>query len=470
MTEYTRESRLYYRLLQPVKKRWNETGKCGIMEILGKTRPQEERILHMKKEVKQQDRDNVVYVHGSEKAEQYNNEQAERVRRNKKIIFLLAVLAVVIVFIMVRAMLNRCYKGYRVIESNETYYENTASYIQFAGGLLKYTPDGASYINTNGDVVWSAGVDMMMPIAVTSGNYAVLADMSGNSVYVFNTEGQVSSLTMPYKICDVDVANQGAFAVVLESDKTNYTNLYDKDGNVVYERQTTIDKSGYPLDISISDDGQKMFTSYINIDGSSIKNNLAAYNFGDVGQNSNADRIVGGYVCENEVVPKVEFIDNDTIVAFGTRTVSIYSMREKPSEKAKLTFDTEIRSIFYSSDYIGVIQNNEESSEHLYKMSMYDLHGNKKFSDDIDFYYDNIYADDKELIISGNSDCRIYRANGSVKFDGTLSGKIVSVTPSGKRLEYVVVYDNATEIIRLNPENAAQANEPQPNTTNATDT
>lgn len=406
----------------------------------------------MKNAVKQQAKNNVVYVHGSEEAEQYNNEQAERVRRNRKITFLFAVLAVVIVFIVVRSMLNRKYAGYRVIESNETYYENAADYIQFADGLLKYTPDGASYINTNGDVVWSAGVDMMMPMAAISEDYAVLADMSGNSVYVFNTEGQVSSLTMPYKICDVDVANQGAFAVVLESDKTNYINLYDKNGNLVHERQTTIDKSGYPLDISISDDGQKMFTSYINIDGTSIKNNLAAYNFGDVGQNSNADRIVGGYVCENEVVPKVEFIDNDTVVAFGTKTISIYAMLEKPSEKARLEFDTEIRSIFYSPDYIGVIQNNAESSEHLYRVTVYDLQGNKKFSDDIDFYYDNVYADEKELIISGNSDCRIYRSNGSVKFDGTLSGKIVSVVPNGKRLEYVVVYDNATEIIKLKKE------------------
>lgn len=420
----------------------------------------------MKNAMKQQD--NVVYVHGSEKAKQYNDEQAERVRRSRKMIFLLAVLAVVIVFIVVRSMLNRKYEGYRVVESNETYYENAANYVQFAGGLLKYTPDGASYINTNGDVVWSAGIDMMMPMAVTCGDYAVLADVSGNSVYVFNTGGQVSSLTMPYKICDVDVANQGAFAVVLESDKTNYTNLYDKKGNLVYERQTTIDKSGYPLDISISDDGQKMFTSYINIDGTSIKNNLAAYNFGDVGQNSNADRIVGGYVCENEVVPKVEFVDNNTVVAFGTNTISIFAMREKPSEKARLLFDTEIRSIFYSSDYIGVIQNHEEPSKHLYKVTVYDLDGNKKFSDDIDFYYDNVYADDKELIISGNSDCRIYRANGSVKFDGTLSGKIVSVVPNGKRLEYVVVYDNATEIIKLKSEKNS-GNEPMDLGTTATE-
>jgi hypothetical protein len=275
---------------------------------------------------------------------------------------------------------------------------------------------------------------------------------------VFNESGAVSSMTMPYTICDVDVAAQGAFAVVLESDKTNYINLYDKTGSIIYEMQTTIDKSGYPLDISISDDGQKLFTSYINISGTSIENNLAAYNFGDVGQNSNADRMVGGYMYENQVITKVEFIDNDTVAAFGTNTISIYSMKEKPSLKATLQFTDEIRSIFYNSDYIGVIQNvTDAQGGHMYHIKTYDLHGKIKFEDYIDFSYDNIYAADKEIIISGDANCIIYRTNGNIKFDGLLSGKISSVVPNGNRLEYVVVYDDETEIIRLKAEASTAA-------------
>lgn len=410
------------------------------------------------------DTDNVVYVNGPDEAKQNNNRISERVRKQKRIMFLLIVGCLAVIGIVVVAILNREYKGYRIVEQNETNYESTAAYIEFAGNLLKYTPDGVSYINNNGDTVWSAGVDMMMPMAVTSGNYAVLADMSGNTVYVFNTDGQVSSLMMPYKICDVDVANQGAFAVVLESDKTNYINLYNKNGDIIYEMQTTIDKSGYPLDITISDDGQKLFTSYININGGAVRDSLAAYNFGDVGQNSNADRMVGGYMFDNQVIPKVEFIDNDTVVAFGTNTVSVYSMKEKPAERARLTFDNELRSVFYSSEYIGVIQNNEEGSEHPYKIKVYDLHGKNMFTDVIDFQYDNIYAAEKEIIVTGENSCKIFRTNGSIKFSGTLSGKITSMVPSGKRLEYVVVYTDSTETIKLKAEAGAVEQTDSPET------
>lgn len=396
------------------------------------------------------DKDNVVYVKGPEEAEKSNKEKQKSEGKRRSGMRIVAAIAVVIAVAVVVYFLNKEYKGYKVVESNETNYENTANYIQYSGNLLKYTPDGVSYIDANGNTVWSAGINMKMPMAVASGNYAVVADMSGNTVCIFSNEGQVSSLTMPYTICDVDIASQGAFAVVLESDETNYINLYDKKGDIVYEIQTTIDKSGYPLDITISEDGNKLFTSYLNIGASSVENSLAAYNFGDVGQNSNADRMVGGYKFEAQVVPKVEFVDNDTVVAFGTDMISIYSMKEKPSSKAKIEFDSEIRSVFYNEKYIGVIQEIPgENTEHLYTIKVYDLNGNLEFNDYIDFNYDNVYAADKEIIITGGSDCKIYRKNGSVKFEGTLTGKITSMVPSGNLLEYVVVYDNATEIIKL---------------------
>lgn len=394
--------------------------------------------------------DNIVYMGGSEEALKNNKEAAYRAQKQKSIRLAVLLLAIVIAAVCIIALLNREYHGYKVQERNETKYENTAGYVQFCGNLLKYTPDGVSYIDANGNVVWTAGVNMKMPMAVTSGNYAAVADMSGNEVYIFNEEGQVSSLTMPYTICDVDIANQGAFAVVLESEKTNYVNIYDKNGDSIYEMQTTIGKSGYPLDISISNDGQKLFTSYINVSSGTVQNNLAAYNLGDVGQNANADRMVGGYKLDGQVVPKVQFISNDTVAAFGTNSIHIYSMKEKPNEKAEIEFEGEIRSVFYNEDYIGFVQEEKsDDGESSYVMKVYDTRGNKKFTKKIEFNYDNIYAAKKEIIVTGGVSCKIIRTNGSTKFNGKLSGKILSMVPSGKKLSYVVVYDDATEIIKL---------------------
>lgn len=393
--------------------------------------------------------DNVIYMEMSEETKTANDKREQMNRRQKKAGYFLLFIIAIFALLFVRFLINKQYKGYKIVESNATDYENTANYVEFCNGLLKYTPDGVSYIDANANTVWSAGVDMKQPVAVVSGKYVAIADLNGNMVGVFNDEGPVSNLTMPYTICDVDVANQGAFAVVLESEETNYINLYNKKGEIVYEIQTTIDKSGYPLDISISDDGEKLFTSYLNIDNSVAENSLAAYNFGDVGQNSNADRMVGGYKFDKEVIPKVEFVDNNTVVAFGTRTITVYAMKEKPTDKATIELKEDIRSVFYNKKYIGVVQNYTGKDNHKYEVKVYDLNGNLKFDNFIDFDYNNIYAANKEIIITGGDDCLIYRTNGSIKFSGKLSGQIMSMVPNSNSLEYIVVYDDLTETIKL---------------------
>ena len=126
-------------------------------------------------------------------------------------------------------------------------------------------------------------------------------------------------------------------------------------------------------------------------------------------------------------------------------------MKEKPSKKSSVTLDSEAQSIFYSENFFGYVQKSE-SEDHLFEMKLYSMNGKLKFSRYIDFEYDNIYAASKEVIVTGGDDCLIMRSNGNCKYDGKLSGKIVSMVPSGNRLEYVVVYDNATEIIRLKAE------------------
>jgi len=132
-------------------------------------------------------------------------------------------------------------------------------------------------------------------------------------------------------------------------------------------------------------------------------------------------------------------------------------MKEKPNEKAEIEFEGEIRSIFYNEDYIGFVQEEKsDDGESSYVMSVYDTKGNKKFTKKIEFNYDNIYASEKEIIVTGDVNCKIIRTNGSIKFDGKLSGKILSMVPSGKKLSYVVVYDDATEIIKLKSDKSSE--------------
>ena len=151
------------------------------------------------------------------------------------------------------------------------------------------------------------------------------------------------------------------------------------------------------------------------VDGTTVPDYLAAYNFGSVGQNENADRLMGGFTFDDTVFPYVDFIDNDTIACFGDDRIVIYSMNEKPSEKAEISLDgREMLGVFANSHYVGYISANADTSAGRY---------------------------------------HIYYLNGAKKFSTTFRKNLIDIVPSGNKLEYIAIFENETTIIKLTMKN-----------------
>ena len=384
----------------------------------------------------------------------YDNEAAAGFDHMALVRFLVLIVVVGALAFCLYYFVSGNYNGFEVVEKTNVKNSSMLSYIPYQNSLLKYSKDGATYVNEKGDLVWNETFAMKMPSADVCGKYAAIADLNGNDVYVFNEDGKVSSTTMPYTVCDIAVASQGEFAVILEGDKVNYINLYDKNGDPISEIQTTLDKSGYPMDVDLSFDGEKLFSTYLYIDGVNIKNGLAAYNFGPVGVNENADRLMGGYQLDDTIVPKVEFMDNNTICAFGDNQIIIYSMKEKPSEKAKITLKNEAKSVVFNQQYVGVIVPNDEKvnkdeKKAPYILELYNTNGRNVMSQKIDFKYEKVRMTDKEIVLTGGNECRIYSIKGSLKFSYKFNKNVVDLIPTGYSRRYIILYDNDSEVIRL---------------------
>ena len=386
------------------------------------------------------------------------DEQAEWRSRNRmdgRLPKIVAVIVVIIIFAGIYMIfVDSGYNGYEVVEETGVKNASMLDYAPYQNSLLKFSKDGATYVDEKGKAVWNETFAMKMPTADVSGEYAAIADMNGNDVYIFNTQGKVSNTTMPYKVCDIAVASQGEFAVILEDEKVNYINIYDKNGEQISEIQTTIDKSGYPMDMDLSSDGTKLFSTYLYLDGVDVKNGLAAYNFGPVGVNENADRLMGGYQLEDTLVPKVEFLDNNTICAFGDNQIILYSMREKPSEKARIALKSEVQSVIYNDKYVGIVISNEEETKKNeekapYVLELYNTNGRKVMTQKIDFSYENVRMTKDEIVFTGGTECRIYTVKGKLKFSYTFSKNVVDMVPTGYSSRYIVLYDSGSEVVRL---------------------
>lgn len=388
------------------------------------------------------------------KMEENKKRKRKKRYRHKKIYsWIIIIFALICLF---RYVLTREYDYYEVIEKTGSKNSSMTDYVSYQQSLLKYSKDGAVYINEKGEAVWNETFAMKMPKADVCEDYVAVADCNGNSVYVFDQEGKVSAVTMPYRICDIEVASQGEFAVILEGEKENYINIYDKNGTQILNKKTTIDKSGYPMDIDLSKDGTKLFSSYLYLDGVKLKNGLAAYNFGEVGQNENADRMMGGYQLDDTIVPRVEFLNNDTICAFGDKQFIIYSMKEKPSEKARIELEKEVRSVVYNESYIGIVVDYVEDSKKekkkktaKYVFELYNFNGRKVMSKDIDFDYKNIRMNQEEIVFTGGKESKIFTLKGKCKFSYAFNRNVMDIISTGYNKRYIVLYDNGSEIIRL---------------------
>ena len=71
----------------------------------------------------------------------------------------------------------------------------------------------------------------------------------------------------------------GVVAAVLQDENVTWVNLYKSNGDSIASDKTTVSESGYPLDIDLSPDGQKLAVSYLGVKEGNITSDVVFYHF-----------------------------------------------------------------------------------------------------------------------------------------------------------------------------------------------
>ena len=302
-----------------------------------------------------------VLQNSDEEIEAY--EQELRTHRNKKIkIFIILLLIFIIIaggiFIYNRL---RSFKEYKIVKTTEMSEAYNSHFLEYNKGIVKYNADGIEYI-VNGEVKWKQAFEMKNPIIDVCKEYVAIAEHHSNKVYIFSGNGLAGEVETSYPIISLDVAGQGVVALITEEEKINHIEVIDKSGEHIAIGQTVLSGDGCPVDISISEDATKMVVSYLYVSGGVMQSRVAFYNYSEVGKNE-VDRLVGGFNhYESTIVAKVEFINNDTAVAFGDDVISIYSVKQKPELITDIKVEKEIKSIAYDNKYISYVVETGEAA------------------------------------------------------------------------------------------------------------
>jgi hypothetical protein len=323
--------------------------------------------------------------------------------------------------------------------------ENGAQYLRYGSGVLKYSRDGASAIDKEGKLKWNGSYEMKQPIADVCGEYAVVAEQGGTSIQIFDGEGVAGSISTIHDIIKVEISKDGAVAALLETEKDNSIILYDVDGTMLVEMATNVIDNGYPIDITLSEDGEKLITSYLSVTTGELIGIATFYNFGEVGQNW-TDRMVGAVNFSGLVVPRVVFNNNDTACIFKENGFMIFEYSEMPNMIKEINFENKVESILHNEEYIGAVL---EAGESGYRqLIVFNLKGEKVLDKKLDFDYSQIYLADKEIIMYDNLSCIVMKINGTVKFSYTFDSNIEALYPVNDLDRYYFVSDK--EIAQIN--------------------
>lgn len=365
-----------------------------------------------------------------------------RKRKHKqKITMLVSILIVVIMVVtifIINQVIHKNYIGYEVISKIERSDSNSAQYISYGTGVLRYSRDGAMAMDGAGNLLWNGTYEMKDPIVDIRGKYVVISDRGSKELHIFNGQGKMTTINVLNPIMKAVTSAHGVVAVLMEGDKVNYVEVYSEDSDKPkIESRTIKEENGYPIDLSISEDGRKLVTSYISINNGLAQSILTFYNYGNVGQNY-IDTIVGGYDLGQTIVPDVEFVNNNTVVAFGDNKLNIVSMMQTPKLIFEESFTTEIKSVVYNSEYVGIILNNVEG-EDKYQVKVYDIEGKIVLNQTINYNYENVFLSGKELVLYSDMEWMILKLNGEEKLNYKFDNKIVFVSPVNNLDKYILI-------------------------------
>ena len=375
-----------------------------------------------------------------------------RIKKHRRHMVIIAVIGVIVIAIAVvlvmRLIDGYVFTSYSVTGSLNREDIESSGYIAYGDGYIRYSNDGAAYNTAKGKALWNQTYSMQKPQVKICEDCVARGDINGNTIYIFNKNGNIGKVDTSLVISQIEVAANGAVAAVLEDNEANYINMYDKEGNKIYSVKTTLAGDGYPLDISISNDSAKLIASYVYVSGEEIKTNVVFYNFSEVGQNE-TERVVGGFNHYNDVlVGDVQFLSNNIAVAVGENVISIYKIKEYPSLEKEIQIDNTIDRVFFGTDYIGLVLDNSDSGE-LYKMVVYNFSGSKVCEAEFGTQVDNIQFDGSSVVMNNSTSFSVFNLKGKNVANMSFDMPASKVLPTGTRGEYILINTKYIQNIKL---------------------
>lgn len=378
-------------------------------------------------------------------AETEEGEAGAKKNKKKKYVRRAAVVTGILVVISL-VMYFWTYTSANIVTSYQTETESNNKYHQFSSGVLKYSRDGIAYLNRKSEEIWNHPYQIKNPMVEVYKETIVVADKGGNYIAVFDEKGIKGEMQTALPVEKVSVSEQGIVSALLKNENSPKVVCYDTAGNILAELKTAFVGTGYPMDISISENGTLLMVSYMCVENGVISTKIVYYDFsGETKVNKKYEVVTDVY--EGVMAPTVFFMNENISAVVCDDRLLIYKGAKKPELAQEIFLEKEIKSVFHSEKYVGLILKNEGKAG--YELCLYNEAGRKVMSEDFTGDYTNVKIDDGQVLMYDGKKCSIFLRTGIHRFDGEISSNILEIFPTAGINKYIVMSENGMEVVRF---------------------
>lgn len=356
-------------------------------------------------------------------------------------IILLLVAGGVMLFMM--HLNNQNYVGHNVSWEKDVMTTDRDKFLAYGEFVLRYNRNGIAYINGNGETAWSQSYEMTDPVAVVGGKYIAVFDRGGYKMYICNANGSTGSIKTILPIQKATISDAGVAVIAVQDDLADKVYFYDSTGRQIdIEMMTLLTEDGYTLDMSLSPDGKQLVSAYVYLDQGAMKNQVVFRNFGEEGQEM-IKRLVGGFKeYESQLIGRTVFLTDVYACAFAQDRICFYTLKNRlsPQLAKQIDYSEEIASVFYTSEYVGVISEGSNSVQK--KVTVYEPNGDKVTEFETDFAYTGANFSGGRIVLYNSMRCEIYDLDGELKYAANVGTDIRWLScPTG---ESILVLDGSS--------------------------
>lgn len=284
---------------------------------------------------------------------------------------------------------------------------------------------------------------------MSKGDYSFVYEFKRKKFCDFNKSGITGSGTTSQIITKGVIASTGVTVLQLEDQDASLISYYRNTGEeLAVSIRNPLQIDGYPLDISVSPNGQQLAVSYYSISEGVGTSSISFYDF-EKGKEA-ADRIVASFdYSENGAyVPKVVYLSDTKAFAVGDCCISFFDVSNRTAITRKdIAVEGEIQRIFYNNEYLGLVVRDEAKTG--YQLHIYTSEGNENAVTEQDELHTGYAFQQRNIVMYDADYCEVQSFSGRIRFAREFGNTLYTVIPGDKFKTYYLATMEELQQIKL---------------------